>query len=172
MKKPPALEWLWAPWRMPYIKVAAKTEAPPECFFCDYLRAPRQDRENLVLLRGRTCFVVLNRYPYTGGHLMIAPKAHKGDLDLLRPAELAELMKLAVDMERLLKKTLKPHGFNLGINLGRPAGAGVPGHVHLHLVPRWNGDANFMTAVGNVKVIPQALLELYDELQSARSKRR
>jgi ATP adenylyltransferase len=166
------MEWLWAPWRMPYIRETAKTEAPTECFFCDDLRTPADDRRNLVLVRGRACFALLNKYPYTGGHLLIAPKAHKADLDLLKPAERAELMELTVRMEGLLKRTLKPHGFNLGINLGRPAGAGVPGHVHIHIVPRWNGDTNFMNAVGNVKVIPQGLLDLYDELQSALPRRR
>lgn len=172
MKKPPPVEWLWAPWRLPYIREASKTEAPSDCFFCDYRRTPRDDRQNLVLLRGRTCFVVLNKYPYTGGHLMIAPTSHTADLDRLRPAQRAEMMELAAGMEGLLKKTLHPHGFNVGINLGRPAGAGLPGHVHLHVVPRWTGDANFMTAVGNVKVIPQGLLELYDELKSALPRRR
>ena len=166
-KKPPAMEWLWAPWRMPYIREAAKTEAPSECFFCDYAPAPKKDRANLVLKRGKTVFAVMNRYPYTGGHLMVAPYAHKGDLEPLGAEERAELLDLAIAMEGALKKVLKPHGFNLGLNLGRPAGAGVPGHVHLHLVPRWNGDTNFMTTVGNVKVIPQALLELYDELRAA-----
>lgn len=172
MKKPPATEWLWAPWRLAYIRETAKREAPSDCFFCDDLKTPARDRENLVLLRRRTCFVVLNRYPYVGGHLLIAPKAHKADLDLLRPAERAELMALTVEMEVLLKRTLKPHGFNVGFNLGRPAGAGVPGHVHAHIVPRWNGDVNYMSAVGNVKVIPQGLLELYDELKAALPRRR
>lgn len=166
-KKPPEMEWLWAPWRMPYIREAAKTEAPSECFFCDYIPTPKKDRENLVIHRGKTVFALLNRYPYTGGHLMVAPYAHKGDLELLTAKERAELMDLAIRMEGLLKKTLKPHGFNLGVNLGRPAGAGVPGHVHLHVVPRWNGDTNFMTAVGNVKVIPEALLQIRDELAKA-----
>ena len=171
-KKPPAMEWLWAPWRMPYLRKATKTEAPSDCFFCDYVGTPRQDRKNLVLHRGEHVFAVLNRYPYTGGHLMVAPYAHKGDLELLGSDARAELMDVGILMKALLARVLKPHGFNLGINLGRPAGAGVPGHVHLHVVPRWNGDVNFMTAVGNVKVIPQALLEVYDQLQSALSGRR
>jgi ATP adenylyltransferase len=166
-KKPPAMEWLWAPWRMPYIRVAAKEDAKSACFFCDYAAAPKKDGKNLVVKRGSTAFAVLNRYPYTGGHLMVAPFAHKGDLEPLTAAERAEIFDLAVEMEVLLKKVLKPHGFNLGINLGRPAGAGVPGHVDLHLVPRWNGDTNFMSAVGNVKVIPQALEELHGELVAA-----
>jgi ATP adenylyltransferase len=151
---------------MPYLRKAVKTEAPSACFFCDYVPDPRQDRKNLVLHRGKGVFAVLNRYPYTGGHLMVAPYAHQGELERLAPATRAELMDVGLRMKGVLTKVMRPDGFNLGINLGRPAGAGVPGHVHLH-VPRWNGDTNFMTTVGNVKVIPQALLEMYDELRSA-----
>ena len=166
-KKPSAVDCLWAPWRVPYLRKASKTEAPGDCFFCDYVRAPRHDRKNLVLHRGKTAFSVLNLYPYTGGHLLVAPYAHKGEMEKLDAAERAELMDLAIRMKGVLQKVLKPHGFNLGINLGRPAGAGVPGHVHLHVVPRWSGDVNFMTSVADVRVIPQALLEIYDELRSA-----
>lgn len=165
-KKPPATEWVWAPWRMPYIRKATRIEPPSDCFFCDYAAAPRRDRKNLVLHRGKGVFSVLNLYPYTGGHLLVAPYAHQAELELLSAAERTELMDVAIRMKGLLQKVLKPHGFNLGINLGRPAGAGVPGHVHLHVVPRWSGDANFMTAVGNVRVIPQALLDIYDKLRS------
>lgn len=165
-KKPPAMEWLWAPWRVPYLKKVTKSDEPEGCFFCDYVRAPRKDRTNLVLLRGKTVFCVLNRYPYTGGHLMVAPLAHKGELQSLGSEERAEMMDMAVTTQAALQKVLRPQGFNLGMNLGRPAGAGVPGHVHFHVVPRWNGDTNFMTTAGNVRVIPQALLEIYDELKA------
>jgi ATP adenylyltransferase len=161
------VEWLWAPWRIPYVRKVAKTETPDDCFFCDYVPTPKKDRENLVLRRGKRGFLILNRFPYTGGHLMVAPYAHKGDLEPLTAGERAEMLDLAVVAQGALKKVLKPHGFNLGINLGRPAGAGVPGHVHLHVVPRWNGDTNFMSTVGNVKVIPQGLLQIYDELKKA-----
>lgn len=153
---------IWAPWRMTYIRKAAKGTDP--CFFCAYLKS-RADRKNLVLERGRTCFAVMNLYPYNTGHLLIAPRAHKGRLTGLTKAERAELMDLTIRMQRVLDRALRPDGYNIGINLGRPAGAGVPGHVHQHIVPRWNGDTNFMAAVGDTKVMPQSLEELYDRLQ-------
>ena len=162
---------LWAPWRLPYIRRAEK--GGPEgdgCFFCADARTPRRDRRNLVLRRGKTCFVLLNRFPYTGGHLLVAPYAHKADLAALDSAERLELLDHAADMQALLGRHMKPHGFNLGINLGRPAGAGVPGHLHLHVVPRWSGDVNFMTSVAGVRVVPQALDELYGELKNALSR--
>jgi ATP adenylyltransferase len=143
-----------------------------DCFFCDYARSPRRDAKNLVVARGRTCFLVMNRYPYTGGHVMAAPLAHKGDLGLLDDAERRELLDLAVDAQKALRRSLKPHGFNLGINLGRPAGAGVPGHLHLHVVPRWTGDTNFMTAVADVRVDSDSLEKLHRSLQKALPRRR
>jgi ATP adenylyltransferase len=151
---------------MPYLKRAVREKAEA-CFFCDYVGRPRKDRTNLVLLRGRNCFVLLNRFPYTTGHLMVAPRAHKGELEGFTGPEREELFELVVRMEGLLRKTLSPHGFNIGLNVGRAAGAGVPGHLHVHIVPRWNGDTNFMTTVGHAKVIPQALLTTYDRLQKA-----
>jgi ATP adenylyltransferase len=150
---------------MPYMKKAVKPPRDSDCFFCDYARAPRSDRKNLVLLRGKTGFVVLNRYPYTGGHLLIAPLAHKGELGSLSTDERSELFELLVRTEASLRKSFRPQGFNIGLNLGRAAGAGVPGHLHFHLVPRWVGDVNFMTSVSDVRVIPQALEETYDRLQ-------
>jgi ATP adenylyltransferase len=158
---------IWAPWRIPYLRKASAEDAPSRCFFCDYARAPGRDRKNLVVLRGRSCFGVLNRYPYTGGHVMVAPYAHKADLAALDAGERSELLELAVRLQDALRRTAKPHGFNLGINLGRAAGAGVPGHVHLHVVPRWNGDTNFMTPAAGVRVISQALAEVHAELQKA-----
>jgi len=158
---------LWAPWRMDFIK------GPPRktCFFCDYVRQDR-DRRNLVVLRGRTCFALLNRFPYNTGHLMVAPLAHKGALDRLTKEERAELLDLLVTMQKALDRTLRPHGYNIGINLGRVAGAGVPGHVHIHVVPRWDADTNFMPVVGRTKVIPQALEALYTQLQKVLCKGR
>jgi ATP adenylyltransferase len=157
---------------MPYLKSIAKKEAPGGCFFCDYVKAPARDRENLVVLRGRACFTLLNRYPYAGGHLLIAPLAHKGDLSLFTDREREELFEQLVLMEKTLKRLMKPQGFNIGVNVGKAAGAGVPGHLHFHLVPRWFGDINFMTSVAHAKVIPQALEDLHRELQKALRRRR
>ena len=146
---------------MPYIRKAGKGGG---CFFCAALRG-RADRKNLLLLRGKTCLAMLNLFPYNNGHLLIAPRAHKGRLTALSKTERAELFDLTVRMQQLLERALRPDGFNIGINLGRVAGAGVPGHVHQHIVPRWNGDTNYMTAVGATKVMPQALEDLFDRLQ-------
>ena len=158
---------LWAPWRMAFV------QGPPRhaCFFCDYARQ-KKDRENLVVLRGRTCFAILNRFPYNTGHLMVAPLAHKRDLGRLTARERAELLDLLVTMQGALDRALRPEGYNIGINLGRVAGAGVPGHVHIHVVPRWGGDTNFMPVVGLTKVIPQALEDLYSQLQKVLRKGR
>lgn len=172
MTRPPAVEWLWAPWRMPYLRKAGREPVPAGCFFCEYAPRSNKDRANLVLLRGKTCFVVLNRYPYTSGHLMVAPLAHKAELASLTGPERRELLDLVVRMEAVLRKAIAPHGFNIGLNLGVAAGAGVPGHLHAHVVPRWTGDANFMTAVSHTKVIPQGLAEMYDQLQKALRKGR
>ena len=153
---------LWAPWRIRYVQ---DTHKPAGCFLCAMLKAPRsRDREHLLLLRGKTCLVCLNRYPYGGGHLMIAPRRHIADLVALRPAEQAELMRLASKLVTVLHKVMHPHGFNLGLNLGHAAGAGLRDHLHMHLVPRWHGDVNFMPLFADIKVIPQALEELYDLL--------
>jgi ATP adenylyltransferase len=152
---------------MTYLKTAGR----PGCFFCAYARQ-KKDGENHVLLRGRRCFVVLNRFPYNSGHLLVAPLAHKPGLARLDAGEREEVLDLLVRMQDLLGRVLRPHGFNIGANLGRAAGAGVPGHFHLHLVPRWNGDSNFMPVVGKTKVIPQALGDLYAQLQKALRKGR
>ncbi|MBI2899302.1 MAG: HIT domain-containing protein [Planctomycetes bacterium] len=156
------METLWAPWRMKYIREASDER----CFFCEYLRQ-RRDARNLILRRGRTCFAILNRFPYNTGHLMVAPLAHKPTLHELGPEEMVELLDLARSMQSALDRFLKPHGYNLGVNLGRVAGAGVVGHVHLHLVPRWNGDTNFMPVVGGTKVMPMTLGESYRGLRRA-----
>lgn len=161
------MEILWAPWRIPYLRKITRQEKPDACFFCAYAAAPKKDRKNLVVVRGGSCFVVMNRFPYTGGHLLIAPLAHKGELPLLDGPERGEIFDLLIRMQRLLDRVMHPQGYNIGLNLGRAAGAGVPGHVHFHLVPRWNGDHNFMTTVAAAKVIPQALDELHAELQKA-----
>ena len=151
---------LWAPWRVEYFK-KAKDKG---CFLCRSF-AGRKDRQNHILKRGRNCAVVMNRYPYTGGHLMVCPYRHISDLKEMTAAEHAELMELTVKAMDALKKTLKPDGFNIGINLGEAAGAGLKDHVHLHIVPRWKGDTNFITVMADVRVVPQSLLELWDILR-------
>ena len=151
-----------APWRIEFIR----GEKPEGCFFCEYLAEPAdRDRENLVLHRGERAFVLMNRYPYTGGHLMVALSGHGGDFAAADDAALAETVTLARRSVKVLQTVLSPDGFNLGWNLGRCAGAGVVDHLHLHVVPRWNGDTNFMPVLADVTVIPEALDELYDQLK-------
>ncbi len=167
MRKEDRIGRLWAPWRMAYLRQSPDTP----CFLCACARR-RADRRHLVLCRGKKCFVTLNLYPYNNGHLLIAPLAHKGRLAALTAEERAGLFELLVEMQALLDRAMKPHGYNIGINLGRAAGAGVPGHLHLHLVPRWKGDTNFMPVTGRTKVISQSLADLHEQLQKARRKGR
>ncbi len=133
---------------------------------CEALK-DNQDRKNLVLYRGKVCFCILNKYPYNNGHLMVAPNLHKDDLSKLSSSEMLELMTLTRDMKDMLSKKMNPDGFNLGINMGKFAGAGIEGHIHLHIVPRWKGDTNFMPVVSDTKVIPQSLDDLYLELKNS-----
>lgn len=150
---------LWAPWRMDYIKTVA--DGPKECFLCTAARAPENDAPAMVLTRTAHCLMLLNHYPYVNGHLLVAPYRHVAELNELTPEEQAEMMALLAQGQTLLTRAMNPHGFNMGMNLGRCAGAGLPGHIHAHLVPRWNGDINFMSVVGTVRIIPQALEETY-----------
>ncbi|QDA31122.1 HIT domain-containing protein [Thermococcus indicus] len=156
------MKTLWAPWRIEYIR-SPKHDG---CIFCDFPKENR-DRERLILYRGEHCFIIMNNYPYNPGHVMIAPYRHVGKWEDLTDEELLEIMKLSQLMIKALKKTMNPHGFNLGVNLGRVAGAGIDDHVHLHIVPRWNGDTNFMPVIADTKVIPESLEEAYDELKRA-----
>ena len=150
------MEHIWAPWRIRYI-LGAKEQG---CFLC---RNPQtaDDAKNHILIRDRTCFALLNAYPYNAGHLMVAPYKHTAELDDLAEAELADLMALTRRCKQVLARAVKPDGFNIGLNLGRAAGAGVEDHMHFHIVPRWNGDTNFMTVIDDVRVVPQALDEMY-----------
>jgi ATP adenylyltransferase len=150
------LERLWAPWREKFILC----EKEPGCFLCRTSRE-KQDRRNLILFRGEKCFVILNRYPYNNGHLMIAPFRHVGKLEELRDEELTEIWKTAQLCVRALKSGLKPQGINLGMNLGKVSGAGVGDHIHLHLVPRWQGDTNFMPIFAETKVVSVGLADTY-----------
>lgn len=157
------METLWAPWRIEYIKEAPKGG----CFLCDILRTGGDDRANLVLKRGTACAVVMNRYPYNNGHLMVAPYRHVARLADLTPEERLETMDLLDLSVAALTSAIRPDGFNVGINLGRVAGAGLETHLHTHIVPRWNGDTNFMPVIGDTKVIPQALDDLWVTLRAA-----
>jgi ATP adenylyltransferase len=155
-------ERLWAPWRLRYIEAASGS--PVEGCIFDELPAQENDRENLILYRGKTAFVIMNAFPYTNGHLMVAPFRHTNDLTLLTNEELLEINQLVAKCTSWIGKAYRPDGFNVGVNLGRAAGAGIPGHVHWHIVPRWEGDTNFMGVVGDVRVLPQSLEESYDRL--------
>jgi ATP adenylyltransferase len=134
------------------------------CIFCP---SEKVDRERLILARNDNSLMMLNRYPYTGGHLMVAPLRHTAELDDLSDVELLDLMYMLRKGRALLRRVVNPDGFNIGINLGKAAGAGVEEHLHIHIVPRWNGDSNFMTVVGDVRVIPEGLIAAYDQLSSA-----
>ena len=157
---------LFAPWRMDYIRSVLKGEDDDKCFLCQAAAATTDAdrRQRLVLWTTDTTIVLINRYPYTNGHLLIAPRAHKPDPEDLTPDEQLDLMRQTTRAVKLLKRAASPQGFNIGINIGRCAGAGLPGHLHQHVVPRWNGDTNFMGVVGEVRVVPQAMSQLYDEL--------
>jgi ATP adenylyltransferase len=162
------LDHLWAPWRLAYIATAK--DKPPsageECFICrGAAGTTAEDRTNLVVHRSELSVVMLNRFPYNNGHLLVCPKAHKGRLDELSPDELLDLQLLLRKMIGIIEKRMTPDGFNIGLNHGKVAGAGVPGHLHWHIVPRWIGDTNFMPVVGDTKVISQSLDALYDLLR-------
>jgi len=155
---------LWAPWRINYVQ-GLNDDEPCDCFICHYLDRPDEDDKNMVLWRSEHGVVLLNRYPYNNGHLMIAPVRHISDIDDANEAELLGLIKLVRQAKKALTLVLKPHGFNIGINLGRCAGAGLPGHVHIHIVPRWDGDTSFMSVCSDTDVISQSMKELLDQLR-------
>ena len=161
---PADLARLWAPWRNTFLSQPRARHR--RCIFCT-ARASRSDRRHRVVARGARAFALLNLYPYNNGHVMVAPARHVGELEALRPEEWAEILTLMRKLIARLRATLHPHGLNVGLNLGRVAGAGIPGHLHVHLVPRWNGDTNFMPVLGRTKVISQSLDELYALLHMA-----
>ncbi len=152
---------LWTPWRMEYIRQLGKVD----CIFCEKIEA-KDDREELVLHRAQSCFLVLNKYPYNSGHLMVAPYRHIDLPSELSEKECEEVFSLLVLGERLLREAYKPDGMNVGANIGKCAGAGVIGHFHLHIVPRWMGDTNFLPVFDGTKVVPQSLYESYDTLKA------
>ena len=155
---------LWAPWRIPYIRGLENDEG---CFLCHDLAHPQEDAKNLVLWRTARSIVVLNWFPYNNGHLLVAPARHIADLGETSEEEMLELFKLVRESQRALSMAIHPHGFNVGLNFGRCAGAGLPGHMHIHVVPRWDGDTNFMSVCSDTKVVSQSLADLLAELMRA-----
>lgn len=154
------MEKMWAPWRMEYIR-SIKQEG---CIFCDKPGA-EDDRDNLLLFRGKTCCILMNLFPYNNGHLMIAPYEHNHEMESLPVETLTEIMQLSQECIKILRKEFKAEGFNLGMNEGAIAGAGIAEHIHFHIVPRWAGDTNFMPVMGHAKVLVQGLQESYDTLK-------
>ena len=162
------MDKLWAPWRVKYVtRLDKKTKG---CIFCKMLRE-KKDKKNYIFVRTKYAFTVLNIYPYNNGHVLVVPNRHVGDLAKLTREEKIDLMELLVTTQQLIDKALRPKGYNVGINIGRIAGAGYPGHLHIHVVPRWGGDVNFMPVVANTKVISQSLEVLFDRLQCVQEKK-
>jgi ATP adenylyltransferase len=162
------MDYLWTPWRYAYITTAAKNHASESCIFCELPKLP--DAEARIVHRGQHCYVVLNTFPYTSGHVMIVPFAHVDELHKLPEAAAHELMALSQKMEHVLRQVYSPDGINVGMNIGRAAGAGVAGHVHMHVLPRWVGDTNFMTVTGETRVLPETLGVTYDRIRAALDK--
>ena len=154
---------LWAPWRMKYIQSAS--ESIGGCIFC--IAPSMRDEEALIVYRGRRAYVILNKYPYNTGHLMIVPYRHVPSIEDLNSEELLEISEMIKASLKALREVYKPHGFNVGVNIGEAAGAGVAGHVHVHIVPRWKGDSNFMLTVGGVKVLPESLDATFKKVKPA-----
>lgn len=159
------MDYIWTPWRYQYMKEATSGKLV-ECIFCD-AAARKDDAETLVVYRGAKTFVILNRYPYTSGHVMVVPYAHIAELSACDAATLSEMMELSKRVESAFRENYNPDGMNLGMNLGRAAGAGVTGHIHMHVLPRWFGDSNFMTVTGETRVHPEELKTTYERLRKA-----
>jgi ATP adenylyltransferase len=156
------MDILWAPWRSQYIQTFKEVSEKESCFFCEALTNTTMDKELLVVFRGIHCVIILNRYPYNGGHLLIAPNRHISDISELNDDEMIEIMMLIRKSTQVIKNISNPDGFNIGANIGRGAGAGVPGHIHFHVVPRWSGDTNFMSVLSDSKVISEALANTFE----------
>ena len=159
------MDYLWTPWRYQYLEQATQG-TQPDCVFCDAL-ARNRDEETLIVYRAAKSFVILNRFPYTSGHVMVVPYEHVAELHLCAPGALQEMMEVAQRLEAVYHKEYKPDGMNLGMNLGKAAGAGVAGHLHLHMLPRWIGDSNFMTVTGETRVHPEDLRTTFERLKKA-----
>jgi ATP adenylyltransferase len=155
------MDYLWTPWRYAYVSTAEKT---PGCFFCDLPKLGDDVRARIVY-RGQNCYIVLNTYPYTPGHVMVVPFAHLDELQKL-PVEAAdEMIQLSQKMEQVLRQLYKPDGINLGMNIGKAAGAGVAGHIHMHVLPRWVADSNFVSVVGETRILPETLDTTYERIK-------
>ena len=161
-------ERLWSPWRMEYI-LSDKEKGC--CIFCEAMSEDR-DEENLILYRGKRAFIILNRYPYNNGHVMVVPYEHVSSTEDLDPEVLTELMLLVNRSLKLLRDVMSPQGFNIGVNMGAPAGAGIEDHVHIHVVPRWTGDTNFMPLLAQTRVVPELLSQTYANLEAALQEKR
>jgi len=159
------LEILWSPWRAKYIASGSDNSQADICVFCNISRDPANDEKNFVVYRALHNFVVLNLYPYSSGHLLIVPYEHVAELDAAAKETTNELMDLAKQAQTVLRDVYKPAGFNIGMNLGAPAGAGIVGHLHVHILPRWSGDTNFMSTVAQTRVISEALNTTYEKLR-------
>ncbi len=159
------MDYLWSPWRSQYMAQVTQGKEL-QCFFCDAVKSTHHE-ETLVVYRGKKAFVILNRYPYTSGHVMIVPYAHVAELNLCEADALQEMMELAQKVEAAFRANYRPDGMNLGMNLGKAAGAGVAGHLHLHMLPRWIGDTNFMTVTGETRVEPEELKTTFEKLRKA-----
>jgi ATP adenylyltransferase len=158
------MDYIFTPWRYAYITNAAQTDGKSgECIFCELPKL--SDKEAKIVYRGKHCFIILNSFPYTSGHVMVVPFAHLDELQKLPEAAANEMMALSQKMEGVLRNIYSPDGVNLGMNIGRAAGAGVAGHIHMHVLPRWVGDTNFMTVVGESRVLPEALEETYRKIK-------
>jgi ATP adenylyltransferase len=162
-----SFERLWAGWRRPYVESAGDDSGEGECVFCGLLASDEPGEETYVLTRDDLSAVMLNAYPYTSGHLMVMPVRHVGELEDVTEAEGRAIWASVVNAVRALKKAYRPDGLNVGVNLGRPAGAGMPGHFHVHVLPRWAGDTNFMTTVADTRVLPEALPITYQKVRAA-----
>ena len=160
------MDYLWTPWRYAYITDAAKSDGKSgQCIFCELPKLPDADAK--IVYRGQHCFIILNSFPYTSGHVMVVPFAHLDELQKLPDVAAREMISLSQKTERVLRQVYSPDGINLGMNIGRAAGAGVAGHIHMHVLPRWVGDTNFMTVTGESRVLPEALEETYEKLSTA-----
>jgi ATP adenylyltransferase len=159
------MDVLWSPWRYDYIK-GERPEGDASCVFCNLAKDPARDEENFVLKRAAFNFVVLNIFPYAAGHLLIAPYQHVAFLDKADDPVTAEMMELTKASQAALAEVYSPEGFNIGMNLGRSAGAGIAEHLHMHVLPRWSGDVNFMTSIGKTRNIPESLTVTYDKLRN------
>lgn len=156
---------LFSPWRSEYIESFKKSKKTQGCLFCSIAQNERDDKKNLVVYRGKYCFVVMNKFPYNSGHLMVVPYKHTGKLGNLSSEVFSEVMKLTTQCSEALIQLYKPQGFNFGANIGRVAGAGIEKHIHFHLVPRWNGDVNFMPILSDVRIVSQSLQKMAEEIR-------